>query len=189
MSDNVVRRWFGEDFSQLHPRLQALHLTGGILRGDVEPRTGTGIAGLIGRRIAASMGLPLDRRRRGLEVVIDHDANGLLWSRRFDGGAVMTSTFVPVGTRACGYWVETTGALRLHLGVDTAGGGWQWKPLRAYVHSMRVPLWTLPRLRAGKRIVGDRYLFSVELSVPIIGEVLGYRGELAMVDPSSRAKQ
>ena len=179
--DSVVRRWFGPHFGQLHPLLQELHLRGGWLRGEVEIRLGQGLAGWLGRRLARSIGIPVDRPRRGFEVEISHTEDALQWDRRFDDGTVMRSTFVPVGAWPDGYWCEVTSALRLRLTVDTAGGGWQWRPLRAYLHGVRLPLGLLPDSRAGKRIEEGRYVFLVEFVVPLIGMVLSYGGKLEAV--------
>ena len=184
MSDaagSVVRRWFGtEAFASLHPRLQSLHLHGGRLRGEVEIRTGPGwLAGWLGRRLARAIGLPLGRTRDAFEVTIRHTDEALLWSRRFGTGTEMQSLFVPVGSWPDGYWYEKTHALQLRMTVDTSGGGWQWRPLRAYLHGVRLPLRLLPASRAGKRIEDDRYVFWVEFVVPGFGEILSYRGTLS----------
>ena len=60
-----VERWFGPRFAQLHPSLQALHRRGGTLSGIVRIAVGKGPAGWFGRRLARSLGLPIDRTERG----------------------------------------------------------------------------------------------------------------------------
>jgi len=176
--NTAVSTWFGPRFGELHPLLQALHLHGGTLRGVVEIRTGRGIAGWLGRRLARSLGIPVDQRHRGFTVSIQHDKDALNWIRHFDGGAVMISRFEPIGAWPQGYWRERTGPMSLHLTVDVVDQGWEWRPLRASFRNVRIPLCLLPKSRAGKRIEDGKYVFLVEFSVPVIGKVLSYSGAL-----------
>jgi hypothetical protein len=175
---SAVARWFGAHFSELHPLLQSLHRHGGTLRGVVEIQSGTGVAGWLGRRLARSLGIPIDRRLRGFEVEIKHTETALEWWRRFDDGSVVVSHFEPVGAWPVGYWKETTGALQMHLTVDIVNGGWRWRPLRASLYGLRLPLRLLPKSRAGKHIECGKYRFEVEFSLPIVGRLLSYGGAL-----------
>nr|WP_293245002.1 DUF4166 domain-containing protein [Panacagrimonas sp.] len=177
----AVQRWFGDAFVTLHPRLQELHSRGGRLRGEVEITIGKGLAGWIGGRVARAIGLPIERTRDTFEVEIRHVDDALSWTRRFGHGVEMQSLFVPVGTWPGGYWYEKTHGLQMWMSVDTPDGAWQWKPLRAHLRGVRLPLCLLPESRAGKRIAGDEYVFWVEFVVPLIGEVLSYRGTLSIV--------
>lgn len=183
---SVVSRWFGPHFASLHPLLQALHLRGGRLRGTVEIGTGRGLAGWLGRRLARSLGVPVDRERRGFTVSIAHTDRALLWDRQFEGAGEMKSVFAPVGAWPDGHWYEATGALRVWMSVDTRGGHWRWVPQRAYLHGLRLPLRWLPRSQAGKRIEDGRYVFEVVFALPMIGEVLRYGGALEAVPDDSR---
>ena len=178
LETSVVSRWFGAEFAALHPLLRRLHLHGGSLRGEVEIGFGRGVAGVIGRKLARSLGIPIDRPCCGFEVEIRHTAEALLWNRRFADGSMMRSVFLPIGQWPDGHWSESTGALRLDLGVDTTSGAWRWLPRRAYLHRIRLPLWLLPQTRAGKRIDGNRYVFHVEIIAPLIGTLLRYGGTL-----------
>lgn len=181
MSHSVVERWFGEEFRQLHPLLQQLHRCGGTLAGEVQVQTGTGFGGWLGRRLAKAIGIPIDRTHRGLVVEIRHTTDALLWNRTFHSGAEMKSIFIPVGSLGEGYWYEKTSALKLWLGVDTTGGAWAWKPLRAYLYGVRLPLSLLPDSRAGKHIEEGHYVFKVEFRLPVFGTVLSYGGKLKPV--------
>lgn len=174
----VVSRWFGTRFSELHPLLQSLHLNGGRLRGVIDIQIGAGFAGWMGTRLAASLGIPVDRPRRGFEVEIKHTSKALEWRRSFDNGQTLVSIFEPVGVWPEGYWIEQTGPLSLQLTVDVNDGGWQWRPLRASYRGLRLPLWLLPKSRAGKRIVDGKYVFHVEFALPVMGKVLSYSGTL-----------
>jgi Domain of unknown function (DUF4166) len=138
-ANSRVEQWFGDQFSKLHPAIQALHLQGGRLSGDIHLSVGNGLTGIIGRRFARRMGFT----RLGLlpfSVDIFHDDNGLHWNRRIDNAIEIQSLFVPVGRVPHGYWIEETGIMKLALDVDIHDGGWHWRCLKAYAFGIRIPL-------------------------------------------------
>ena len=65
----AAQTWFDGAFTRLHPLLQQLHRTGGTLDGVIGIRTGRGIAGILGRRLAARLGVPLPRAPQGAGAV------------------------------------------------------------------------------------------------------------------------
>ncbi|MBL8298717.1 MAG: DUF4166 domain-containing protein [Rhodanobacteraceae bacterium] len=183
----IVTRWFGDAFYQLHPLLQTLHSHGGVLHGRIAINHGRGAAGLIGRRLARRLGLPAGHSDCGFRVRITHTHDSLLWCRRFETGAEMISRFIPYGHFPSGGWYESTGPLRLDLGVDTTGGDWLWRLRGARWHGLPIPL-ALLDTRAGKRIVDGGYVFEVEFRLPLLGLVLRYAGTLA-AEPDAAACQ
>jgi Domain of unknown function (DUF4166) len=186
MHETAVTRWFGPRFDTLHPLLQALHRVGGRLSGTITIEFGQGLAGWAGRRLARRLGIPIDRRERGFAVEIRHDEGVLHWNRLFDNGSRMISQFRPVGTWPDGYWVESTGPLRLTLTVDVIEGGWYWRPLRVAIGRLRLPLMLFPRTEAYKRVEAGRYRFRVAFALPVLGMILSYGGLLdAETAPSS----
>ncbi|WP_081758314.1 DUF4166 domain-containing protein [Thalassolituus oleivorans] len=126
MPNVLVKNWFGDKFSNLHPLLQKLHTEGGRLTGDVEISYGKGLAGVIGVRLAKKMSLPSEGTHQ-LVVSISHDIDGLHWDRCFNNQALVKSLFKPVGHVEDGYWIETTGPLSMKLTVDINDGGWFWR--------------------------------------------------------------
>lgn len=177
---NAVTQWFGDAFSLLHPLLQQLHREGGTLTGRVQVEYGPGIAGWIGRRIAAKTGAPQTTGMVGFCVEIRHTGDALVWSRTFESGAQMRSLFRPHGAFPDGYWSESTGGVELHLGVDIREGGWRWVPQRCKVRGIPLPLWLVPRTDAYKTVVGDQYRFAVTLSLPVLGKLMSYSGDLRL---------
>lgn len=176
---NAATRWFGPAFDDLHPLLQALHREGGRLRGEVDVGTGRGIAGLLGRRLARKLGIPVDRPRRGFEVQIQHDNDVMSWHRRFDDGGAMSSVFRPVGSYPDGHWLETTGPVQLKLAVDIVDGGWRWRMLGVAVRGLPLPLALFPRVEAFKCVeAGGCYRFGVAFALFPFGALLRYEGVL-----------
>lgn len=182
MIDSVVSRWFGPAFDQLDPLLQDLHRHGGRLEGDIELSFGRGLAGLLGRRLARKMGLPTQPGNHRLAVDISHDPSTLYWDRCFDGGQRMASVFQPAGHWPDGFWIERTGAIELRLGVELVNGGWFWRLRSARIGRLPVPRWGLPRSEAGKIVVDGRYRFFVAFSLPLLGRLLCYGGDLSRQD-------
>ncbi|MGO1071975.1 DUF4166 domain-containing protein [Lysobacter sp. CA199] len=182
---NAATQWFGPDFQRLHPLLQALHRDGGTLAGEIDIRTGPGLAGALGRRLARRLGIPLDRPRRGFRVDIVHESARMVWLRRFDDGSELRSVFEPVGRYPNGHWLESTGPVRMRLGVDLDSGGWHWRLLGIDARGLPLPRFLFPRTDAYKRIErgteGERYRFAVAFSLFPFGELLRYEGALQAI--------
>ena len=183
MSSSLVADWFGDDFAQLHPLLQQLHRHGGRLTGPVRIDIPSGVAGLMGRRLAARLGMPVQAGVHDLDVLIGHTHDTLRWERRFDCEARVLSLFKPVGTRSGGHWLEETGPLKMALTVDIEDGGWHWRCLSVRFMNLPLPARLFPRSKAFKTIVGDKYRFHVGFAVPFLGTVLSYRGDLSLAAP------
>ena len=176
--DTIVAAWFGDSFNQLHPRLQSLHRYGGLLHGPVDVAFGSGLAGLIGRRLARRLGIPAMAGTHRLEVTISHRDGLLHWDRRFDDGPHFPSTFRPIGHWPGDCWIEQTAVIALRLRVDIVDGDWYWRCIGARRGRWHLPRWLLPRSEAFKRIEGDHYRFSVSFALPWLGDVLRYGGLL-----------
>ena len=142
---------------------------------------GNGIAGLIGRRLAKKMGLPVAGSHQ-LVVDISHDKDGLHWYRSFNHRDAVKSIFKPVGKKPDGHWLEITGPLTMQLTVDINRGGWYWRCLNMKAFGVPLPMWLLPKTTAYKVIEDERYRFYVEFSLPIIGSLVCYSGLLDTVD-------
>lgn len=176
MSD-LVKNWFGEEFASLHPLIQRLHLHGGTLSGDIKLSYGAGVAGLVGKRLGAKLGLPPRDGMHALTVNISHENGQLVWSREFSHGQ-MVSTFTPSGVFPDGYWLENTGSIELQLGVETKEGGWYWVQRQMLWMGLSVPRFLYPQTKAYKRIVEGKYEFGVALSYRFFGTFVEYSGLL-----------
>ena len=177
-ASNLVADWFANEFENLHPMLQALHRYGGNLDGDVRIEFPKGLAGVLGRRLAIKMGVPITERVHSLAVAIFHDGGRLHWYRCFDGASNVRSIFTPVGNIETGYWLENTGSIQLRLTVDIIAGGWHWRCLSMRFWKIALPQWLMPKTEAYKRIEDDKYRFYVGFSLPCFGTVLSYSGLL-----------
>ena len=168
--------WLGAQTQALHPLLRELHARGGKLRGKVRLEYGKGLAGFIGRRLAAHLGVRATAGEHEFEVRIHHAPDGLHWDRRFGDGPWLHSLFVPVGTWPDGYFIERIGAARMHLTVDVTDGAWHWRLLA--MRWLGLPLPRLIRLAAWKRIEQGRYLFHAGFGLAGLGTLFFYQGLL-----------
>jgi len=175
---NSVTAWFGEEFSRLHPLLQALHRDSGRLGGPVSLQFGRGLAGALGRHLVRKLGMPDVAGQHYLAVEIGHDATTLWWHRTFDRVHQLRSSFRPHGHWPEGHWIENTGPLEVKLAVDVTEGGWYWRVIAIRLRGIRAPLWLIPRATAYKRIEDGRYRFFVGFSLPVLGEAFSYSGLL-----------
>lgn len=172
-----VSNWFEEDFANLDPLLQKLHISGGELSGKIEISYGNGIAGLIGRRLAKKIKLPA-QGEHDLSVSIFHSNKGLHWNRKFNSNAIVESLFVPYGNKENGYWLETTGPMKMKLTVDIINGGWFWRCLNVSLFGIPIPLFLIPNSQAYKLIEDGKYKFNVSFTYPFIGNLVSYKGIL-----------
>lgn len=183
LSPGAAQAWFGDAFSRLHPLLQQLHRCGGTLDGVIDIETASGVAGFLGRRLAAKLGVPVTYPQCHFQVRVSHEQSRMVWARRFllpDGTTrELTSTFTPHGAYPDGFWSETTGSMQLRVGVEiTPDGGWQWRPRQVRLFGMPLPPGLFPSSQAGKHIEDGQYRFEVSFAVPGFGRLLRYGGLL-----------
>jgi hypothetical protein len=181
---SIVEAWFGDAFAQLHPLLQELHRSGGVLSGTVDVRLGTGLAAWVGQRLARKLGVPPRNGSASMRVSIYSSETALHWDRTFNNSSTFASTFTPAGRYPSGYWVESSGRLRLQLAVFIVNGGWVWRPIGGRLWGVPIPVWFLPRTVASKCIDDGQYQFKVEVGLPLLGTALSYRGKLALTSGS-----
>lgn len=177
MHSELVKNWFGDKFSELHPLLQKLHTEGGKLTGEVNIHYGKGVAGIVGKRLAKKMNLP-DEGVHQLKVDIFHTNGCLHWGRCFNNQARVVSLFKPVGNISKGYWIETTGPLTMKLTVDIFEGGWYWRCLKINLLGLPIPLFLMPKTKAFKTVENGQYRFSVQFFLPVVGSLVSYHGLL-----------
>ncbi len=182
LTNSIVQHWFDNQFNKLDPLLQQLHRQGGQLAGDIELSYGSGIAGVVGRRLAKKMGLPSAGQHQ-LKVTITHQHDCMLWQRCFNSGQILTSKFFPIGDIQTGYWIEKTGAITLKLTVDIINGGWHWRCLGVELFGLPIPRLFVPKTTAFKIVEGGHYHFHVGLALPLFGELVRYSGKLNLTNP------
>lgn len=170
----VFRRAMGPAYGRLDAAVQAFHDLRGCaeLHGEVEtdaPSTP------LGRLLARALGAPREPGRGPLRFELRCEDAGETWTRHFPA-RTMRSRLGMRGTEV----VESLGPARLVFALEEHGGA-----LVMVLRGMRFlgvpcPRWLLPRVEARETGMGGRLNFHVRATLPVIGQVAGYRGWLAL---------
>ena len=130
-----------------------------------------------GRLLVRLFGFPGHARGGGVRVVIEAMPDGSeRWARVYPDRTMRSVMAAPdpVG----GTVEEHFGGLRFRLRLDATRDGLTLTPTAAWWRAVRLPLWLLPRIAATERAKGNRHLFDVAVSLPLIGRLVHYRGYL-----------
>lgn len=171
-------RAIGPAFDGLPAAIRALHETPGRSLWRGEASTG-GPAGPLAALIARIVGFPGDQTACPAEVAIDADGTRSIWRRRI-GGHAFASVLSRPGEG--GRVRERFGPVAMDLRLTPDGGrlvyrveGWRFGPIP-------LPRVLAPRTTAHEEVDAEgRFVFDVEISLPLIGRLVRYRGWLARV--------
>jgi len=173
---SLFERALGGRFDALPPATKAIHRPDPVLLLD-------GIADMdgaesrAGRLIARLMGFPGPARDAKLRVVIEANRDGgENWARVYPDRVMRSVMAAPDAER--GTVEERFGSLRVRLRLDADKTGLALTPVAATWRTIPLPLWLLPRIAASERAAGDRHLFDVSVSRPLLGRLVHYRGSL-----------
>lgn len=174
----IFARAIGPDFDDLPPVIRALHETPGrsLWRGEA---TTEGAAGPLAAMVAAMVGFPKAQADCLVEVAIHADGERSVWRRRIGGHAFASVLSTP---REGGRVRERFGPLSMDLRLVPEGDrlvyqveGWRLGPIP-------LPRVLGPSTRAHEEVDAEgRFVFDVEISLPLIGRVVRYRGWLVRV--------
>jgi len=149
------------------------------LAGEVDV---TGAANWLGRLIARMMRFPRAANGLPAAVTIEREGEGEIWIRRF--GATTFSSHVSKGE--AGNLVERFGLLNFDLDAHADTAGFELSIRRARLFNIPLPGFVTPSTRARAFVdLQRRYRFDVEITMPIIGRLVHYRGWL---QPAGDAK-
>ena len=182
-ADSAYPTVLGSAFDRLPPVMQSLHRPGprAVWRGEAEVRRGRGrIAALI----ASIFGFPEAGGAVPVEVTFTTDANGReTWSRRF-GGRLMQSTQEAGTGRDQHLIVERFGPFAFALALVWDDSRLRIIPRHWRLFGLPLPRALMPVDDSHETLRDGSFRFHVEISVPLIGEVVRYDGWLL---PEERA--
>ena len=142
----------------------------------------TAADGFVARFICWFAGLPRPGRDVDLSVVFTPTREGgEHWDRKFSGRRYASTLELGTG-RDEGLLIEHFGPfdLRFQLRVVPEGLSWAligWRLLR-----IPLPHWSVPKTDCVERADGDRYTFDIDVTFPLIGWLMHYRGWLSPQD-------
>lgn len=176
MRASLFARAIGPAFGTLPDAIRALHETPGrsVWRGRAMTEGASSpLAGLVARLV----GFPGGQADCEAEVRIDAGGDRSIWRRRI-GGRTFSSVLSRPGDG--GRIVERFGGLSFRLRLTPEGDrlaysveGWRLGPIP-------LPRAMAPRTRTHEEVDAEgRFVFDVEISVPLIGRLVRYRGWLA----------
>ena len=164
----------GPAYERLHATVRAFHdLRGDVeLHGEVETDESTSV---IGALISLLLGAPRVRARGAIRFELRAEDRHETWTRHFPH-RTMSSTLRLHGTEV----VEKLGTSRLTFALEEED-----RDLVMVLRAMRFlgvscPRWLMPRVHARERGHEGRLHFDVRASVPLVGQVTGYRGWLRL---------
>ena len=172
----LFARAIGPAFDGLPPAIRALHETPGrsLWRGEA---TTEGAVGPLAALAARVIGFPRTQDACAAEVSIAADGERSIWRRRIGGHAFSS---VLSASREGGRVRERFGPLSMDLRLTPEGErlvyrveGWRLGPLP-------LPRALGPTTTAYEEVDAEgRFVFDVEIRLPLVGRVVRYRGWLA----------
>lgn len=171
----IYARAIGPAFDALPAPIRALHETPGrsLWRGEAMT---DGASGPLAALVARIVGFPKAQAACWAEVAIEADGDRSVWRRRIGGHGFASVLSHP---RPGGRVSERFGPLSMDLTLTPEGerlvyrvDGWRLGPIP-------LPRALAPSTRAHEEVDGEgRFVFDVEISAPLIGRLVRYRGWL-----------
>jgi hypothetical protein len=172
----LYRRILGEAYALLPQPIQVMH----DLKRDL---TATGVASvergtsLLSRFVAAIFGFPPAGKEVPVKVDFRIEGQREYWRRDFAGKS-FTSTQEEGRRRNARLLCERFGALNLAMALVIEGERLRLVMRRWTIFSVPLPLALAPRSDTYEHVADGRFRFHVEISHPITGLIVCYRGWL-----------
>jgi hypothetical protein len=135
-----------------------------------------GARNAFGWGLARLFGFPRAAEDIPVHVVMTAAGGREAWARVFGNNRFGSELTKAPGR---GRIFERFGAVRILLEVTADAEGMRIRSLGAYLGSLRLPDWLVPRSDATERLDADgRFTFDVPISMPFAGQLVRYRGWL-----------
>ncbi|RZJ05850.1 MAG: SDR family NAD(P)-dependent oxidoreductase [Brevundimonas sp.] len=174
----IHARAIGPAFDDLPEPIRGLHETPGrsLWRGRAMTE---GASGPLAALVARIVGFPSAQAECPVEVSIDADGDRSIWRRRIGGHAFKSELSRP---RAGGRVSERFGPMTMDLSLTPEDGRLVYRVLGWRIGPAPLPHGLAPRTRAFEEVDDQgRFVFDVEISAPLIGRLVRYRGWLERV--------
>ncbi|MEY4556122.1 MAG: hypothetical protein RL093_1241 [Pseudomonadota bacterium] len=171
----IFARAVGPGFDGLPAVIRALHETPGqsLWRGEAMTE---GAAGPPAALVARIVGFPTARAACPAEVSIEADGDRSVWRRRIGGHAFASVLSHP---RDSGRVRERFGPLSMELTLTPEDGRLVYRVMGWRLGPLPLPRALVPSTRAHEEVDAEgRFVFDVEISVPLVGRLVRYRGWL-----------
>jgi len=172
----LYQRIVGSAFASLPPRLKELHGTSAAREwvGSAEVRHGGGLLASIVRGL---IGFPKAGKDVPLQVNFTPDGDGERWTRTFAGKPFHSHQSEGRG-RDAHLMVERFGAATFALALVVEGERLLLIPRRWKFLGLPMPGFLLPKGISFEHEEAGRFCFDVEISAPLVGLIVAYKGSL-----------
>ena len=167
--ENALIACLGRSFFKLPEVVQRAHRGTVQLSGKVKVERGIGLGWLV----AVLMRMPRSNPKAELVVVGWHFPDQIVWSRTCDG-RTFESTFRTDEI----FLMERMGPLSLSIEPKVEGTRLVYRLAAMHLGPIKLPAILAPSLIAWEGERDGRYEFEVLLSLPVIGRVIRYAGQL-----------
>jgi hypothetical protein len=169
----LYRSLLGKVLDTLPAPVKTFHEEGGTWAGTANIRRGKHpLAHLVARQT----GFPPAGENVAVTVTVKQTEKAEIWTRDF-GGHVLSSRQEIVDNTL----VETFGQTRVTLDLKATHDRLSITPIKWTVLGLPMPNFLLPRGETFEAADGERFLFNVTITAPIIGLIVAYRGTLEPV--------
>jgi len=175
---SMFARAIGPAFDTLPASIRALHETPGksMWRGEAMTE---GASGPLAALVAGIVGFPKAQAACPAEVAIEVDGDRSIWRRRIGGHSFASVLSHPRAGRRVS---ERFGPLSMDLTLTPEGDRLVYRVEGWRLGRVELPRSLGPSTRAREEVDAEgRFVFDVEISVPLIGRLVRYRGWLARV--------
>jgi Domain of unknown function (DUF4166) len=184
MQPSPFEQLLGAEFARLPAAVRQVHAARAPLRtagrADVTAATSA-----MARLVCWFAGLPKPGRAIETAVVFTSDGKGgEHWQRQF-GERRYQSTIVAGNGRDAGLLVERFGLFDLKFRLTPRDDGLHWALAGGRFVGLPLPRWSVPYVDGLESTDGARFTFDIDVTFPVIGWLVHYRGWLIPQDHGS----
>jgi hypothetical protein len=178
----LYRRVLGERWRELPEPVRTLHDGVAEAAGEADVERG---GHLLARLATLMMGFPPVAAATPVHVRFEADELGETWTRRFGDASFSSRQFAGVG-RDAGLLCERFGVFEFAMALELSGDQMRLIHRRWRVLGVPLPQWLAPRWRAYESAENGVLRFFVEISHPLCGLIVRYKGWLKPQPPGPR---
>jgi Domain of unknown function (DUF4166) len=133
---------------------------------------------LLARLVASVVGFPAAAADTAVGVKFEATKSGEIWTRTFGGQSFSSRQYSGQG-RSDRLLCEQFGPLTFAMALVCEGEKLRLVLRRWSAFGIPLPMWLCPRSNSYETSEGGQFRFHVEISHPLTGLIVGYRGWLA----------
>jgi hypothetical protein len=164
----------GDAWQDLPREIRAMHDGTAAAQGRANVERGRN---MLGRLVASVVGFPKASADIPIDVRFDAGDDGEVWTRTFGEHSFSSRQFAGRG-RSQRLLCERFGPLTFAMALVSGDGRLSLVLRRWSIFGLPLPMWLCPRSASFETVEGGRFRFHVEISHPLTGLIVRYRGWL-----------